>query len=114
MILGLVPCSPVMRRQLRELPAAKSTLLLDQAGGAPGGDLLTPIFVDSLRKAGFALASNGSKIGDAHIVRYLITPSPEGILIRLTVDQWQSSEFMLRNEMGGLMKMPVAVWGTEP
>jgi hypothetical protein len=98
----------------RELPAAKSTLYLDQTKAVPGGDLLTPMLVESLQKAGFAFASDRSPARNAHIVRYLVTPSPDGVLIRLAVDQTEGSEFMPRNTAGGLNPMAFAVRSVAP
>ena len=98
----------------RELPPAKSTLYLDQTKAVPGGDLLTPMLTESLQKVGFALASDRSQASDAHVVRYLVTPNQDGVLIRLTVDQTEGSEFMSRNNVGGLTRMAFAVRRVEP
>jgi hypothetical protein len=98
----------------RELPAAKSTLYLDQTKAVPGGDLLTPMLVESLQKSGFALVSDRTPAGNAHIVRYLVTPTEDGVLVRLAVDQTEGSEFMPRNNVGGLNRMEFAVRSATP
>jgi type IV secretion system protein VirB9 len=98
----------------KALPAAKSTLYLDQTKTVQGGDLLTPMLTESLRKAGFALVSDRYPAGNAHVVRYLVTPSQDGVLIRLAVDQAEGSEFMSRNGVGGLTKMAFTIRRAEP
>jgi hypothetical protein len=98
----------------QELPPARSTLFLDPIRTAEGGDLLTPMLVECLRKAGFALTDGSSPAGTAHVVRYLVTPGPDGVLIRITVDRTEGSEFMVRGNSGGLTKAVFAVRSIEP
>lgn len=84
------------------LPAASTTVALDEPDGGPTGDSLTPVLRDELRRIGFGVADAGQKAPGAHALRYLVTPLDPGVLVRLQVDRTTASRLWLRNSAGRL------------
>ena len=86
------------------LPAASSTVALDPTPSDQSGNALTPALAGAIRRRGFAVAENGQSVkGNAHHLRYLITPLDNGDLVRLTLDDaTEGARFFQRNTAGEL------------
>lgn len=82
------------------LPPGSSTLVLDPPPSEQASNELTPVFADSLRQAGFAVAPAATP--EAYRIRYLVTPLDGGTLVRLTVGGTQAARLFVRDSSGGL------------
>lgn len=82
------------------LPPGSSTLVLDPPPAEQASNTLTPVFADSLRQAGFAIAPAATP--EARHIRYLVTPLDGGTLVRLSVGGTQAARFFVREAGGGL------------
>ncbi|AWK88612.1 conjugal transfer protein TrbH [Azospirillum thermophilum] len=84
------------------LPAASTTVALDEPAGELASDSLTPVLRDELRRIGFGVAGADQKAPGAHALRYLVTPLNAGVLVRLQFDRTTASRLWLRNSAGTL------------
>lgn len=82
------------------LPPGSTTLALDPLPADQASNALTPVFADSLRRAGFAVAPEAAP--ETHRIRYLVTPLESGTLLRLSVGGTQATRFFVRDTAGGL------------
>ena len=98
------------------LPAASSTVALDQTRSDQARNSLTPALADALRRRGFAVAEGGQVVpAGVHHLRYLVTSLDNGNLVRLTLDDGaEGSRFFVRNTAGELQPVgPFMVTQTE-
>jgi hypothetical protein len=98
----------------REALAGQTTLRLDPIVAPTNADLVTPMLVQMLRKAGFALAGEKANSPDVHVVRYLITPASDGVLLRVKIDHIEGSTFLARDNVGALSSAAMTVRSDAP
>jgi hypothetical protein len=86
------------------LPGAPGVLLLDPTPSDQASNALTPSFASALRRCGFTIGGGSQSLdGNAHRIRYLVTPLDSGVLARLTIDgTTEGSRFFARNSGGSL------------
>ncbi len=82
-----------------KLPPSSSTVLLEQPPG--GWDPVTPELRDELRSRGFTMADAAHPAG-AHTLSYIATPFEGGMLVEISIDGAQASQFLARDSAGKL------------
>jgi hypothetical protein len=87
------------------LPPAHTTVIIDPPTYNPQDDVLTPAIMQSLREAGYGvieLEENALSLPNGVVVRYLVSPITDGLILRLQYKNIEAARIYARGDDGAL------------